>query len=473
MCKPNEGKRRKNEKIICWEVVGKIHIFVTANISQMATTRLLIKGAKRERVPVYVRLSAGRGVDLFVKSGFTVKPDEWSNKRQGLKRQIKSDEDIKFEKQLRTLKELIETEVSRHTKEFSREWLERIITKFRTQKEPEAKTLNDFITKFIDDVEAGRVKNRSGRNVTIGTARALRGFQRIFNEYQGIYTSKRIEELDKNGTEKRRKHVLDFDDITIDFYISFKNFLTDEGYTPNTIGRFIKQLKYFMSKSLAEKKHTNRQFLENAFTSMSEDSFSVSLTPEEVDQIYTYDLSLDERMATARDKFIVLCETALRVSDYDKIDVNIRTVNGTPLIFINQTKTTDPVIIPLTQRMEDLLTKYSGQLPRIHENAVNKYIKSICFNCGMKDVLHWEATKYGKRYQKSEPKWKLITCHTGRRTAASNMYRSGIPTLDIMRLTGHKSEREFLKYIRIPNEEVALKMAQHPYFSGTSLKVAK
>lgn len=439
----------------------------------MATTTLLIKGAKRKTVPIYVRLSAGKGVDLFVKSGFTVKPGDWVKDRQSIKPHLNSDEDSKFKKQLRLLKDHVETEVSKYKKEFTREWLQQTISKFHTQKEPDAKTLNEFISKFIGDVEAGQVKNRSGRNVTAGTARALRGFQKIFNEYQGVYTTKRIEKFSKEGKALRKKQILDFEDITIDLYISFKNFLTDEGYTPNTIGRFIKQLKYFMSKALAEKKHSNRQFMENAFTSITEDSFSVSLSPDEVEMIYTYDLSNDERMAIARDKFIVLCETALRVSDYDKIDVNIRTVSGTPLIFINQTKTTAPVIIPLTQRMEELLAKYNGQLPRIHENLVNKYIKTICYNCGIREVINWEATKYGKRYQKSEPKWKLITCHTGRRTAASNMYRSGIPSLDIMRLTGHKSEREFLKYIRISNEEVALKLAQHPYFSGTTLRIAK
>lgn len=404
-------------------------------------------------------------------SGFSIDPQTWSNKTQTLKQRIRSKEDNKFIDKLADLKKLLDTEVRNYAGEYSKQWLTDVINKFHHKTPEDAKSLNEFIAKFISDIEAGNIKNKSGRNVTVGTARNLKGFQRIFNEYQGVYTDKRKEELTKEGKTLRQPQAIDYADVTIDFYNSFKNFLTDEGYKLNTIGRFIKQLKYFMAKSLAEKKHTNREFKETAFTSMTEEAFTVSLTPEELDKLYNYDLSHDKRMETARDKFIVLCETALRVSDYDKIDANIRTVNGTPLIFLYQTKTADPVVIPLTERMEEVLTKYNGKLPRIHEVYVNKYIKTIAYQCGINELLRWEATKYGKRYPKSEYKWKLISCHTGRRAAASNMYRSGIPTLDIMRLTGHKTEKEFLKYIRLTNEEVALKMAQHPYF--TQLRVAR
>ena len=52
------------------------------------------------------------------------------------------------------------------------------------------------------------------------------------------------------------------------------------------------------------------------------------------------------------------------------------------------------------------------------------------------------------------------------------MYLAGIPTLDIMKITGHKSERDFLNYIKVSKEQTADKLSTHPYFSG-NLKVAK
>ena len=45
--------------------------------------------------------------------------------------------------------------------------------------------------------------------------------------------------------------------------------------------------------------------------------------------------------------------------------------------------------------------------------------------------------------------------HTARRSGATNMYLAGIPTIAIMKVTGHKTEREFMKYIKITEEQTA------------------
>jgi len=140
-------------------------------------------------------------------------------------------------------------------------------------------------------------------------------------------------------------------------------------------------------------------------------------------------------------------------------------------IDIYQTKTSARVIIPLTARMELILKKYEGRLPYIHENYVNEYIKTVAFACGIKDTITWIAQDRGMKHEVSAPKWSLVTCHTGRRSAATNMYLAGIKTLDIMKITGHKTERNFLKYIKVSEAETAQSLAKHPYFSN--LKIAK
>lgn len=35
-----------------------------------------------------------------------------------------------------------------------------------------------------------------------------------------------------------------------------------------------------------------------------------------------------------------------------------------------------------------------------------------------------------------------------------------------MKVTGHKTEREFMKYIKITEEQTALELMSHPYFRG-------
>lgn len=438
----------------------------------MATFRFHVIGTKRQSVVIHVRFSAGRGNNFKVPSGFEVDPATWSNKTQTIKQRIRSDADEKFLKNLSGLREYINSERINNRGEYSEQWLREVIFKFHNKRSADAATLNEYISQFIEEAKNGDRKNKSSMNLATGTIRIFEGFQRIFNEYQGIYTDKRIKwHKDKkkhDGKEKplRPYKTVDFDSITIDLYNSFVNFLSDEGYALNTQGRFVKSLKMMMKKSLQDKLHNNRDFEFEAFRGISERIDAIYLTTDELDKIYKKDLSQFPRMELARDAFIVLSETCLRISDYKKIDVNIRTIEGKRFIDIRQTKTGGKVIIPLTQRFEAIWKKYGNKLPQIPEQHVNRYIKTIGLWCEITEVIRWEAVKFGKKYPKSAMKYELISCHTGRRAACTNMYKAGIALKDIRAISGHSSDKQLLEYIKVSIEETALKLAGHPYFSG-------
>ena len=443
----------------------------------MPTVNYFVSGKKRKLVPVYIRLSAGRGNDLIVPSGLKVDPHTWSNTTQTIKQRIKSDTDEKFIKNLSDLKEQIIGEIRTYYGEYSKEWLQDIIYKFHNKKSSNAKTLNEYIAQYIADAESGERKNKSAMNLAPGTVKAWKGFQRIFNEYQGVYTPERIvwhQDKDKHGGKEkplRPKKLIDFDNINIDFYHSFISFLTDEGYSRGTTGRFIKELKMFMKKSLEDKLHNNREFEYSSFKGIRSESFSVYLTKSELDKIYNKDLSSFPELDIARDAFMVLCDTALRISDYQKVDVSIRkSDDGTKLIYITQSKTGGQVVIPLSARLESILTKYEGQLPKLPDQYINKRIKLVAQRCGIDELQRWTEEKYGKRFEKTAQKWELITCHTGRRTACSLMYLAGIPTISIMQISGHQTEKIFLSYIKVTPTENARKLATHEYFRN-GLKV--
>ena len=61
-------------------------------------------------------------------------------------------------------------------------------------------------------------------------------------------------------------------------------------------------------------------------------------------------------------------------------------------------------------------------------------------------------------------KFKLITVHTARRSFATNAHIAGMSSLNIMRMTGHKSEVVFLKYIKTSQQENAINMMNHKFF---------
>ncbi|MBD0374207.1 MAG: hypothetical protein ICV51_01065 [Flavisolibacter sp.] len=58
----------------------------------------------------------------------------------------------------------------------------------------------------------------------------------------------------------------------------------------------------------------------------------------------------------------------------------------------------------------------------------------------------------------TKPKYNLITSHTCRRSFCTNEFLAGTPVLLIMKISGHKKEKDFYKYIRITAEEAALKI---------------
>jgi len=62
------------------------------------------------------------------------------------------------------------------------------------------------------------------------------------------------------------------------------------------------------------------------------------------------------------------------------------------------------------------------------------------------------------------PKYKFISTHTARRSFCTNAYNAEIPIQDIMAISGHKSERVFLNYIKVDSLKNAERVGQNPYF---------
>jgi integrase len=109
-------------------------------------------------------------------------------------------------------------------------------------------------------------------------------------------------------------------------------------------------------------------------------------------------------------------------------------------------------------------------LPRTHEQKINEYMKKIGEKAKIKTVIQYEQNIGGLTVKKKAFKYQLVKTHTARRSGCTLMYLAGVPTIDIMKISGHKTEKEFLKYIRLGKEETAVSLANHPYFKA-KLKV--
>ena len=147
--------------------------------------------------------------------------------------------------------------------------------------------------------------------------------------------------------------------------------------------------------------------------------------------------------------------------------------NGSRVIDLIQQKTSERVIIPIRPELDEILKKYNYEVPKSFEQKINERIKEVGQLAGITETVIIEENKGGFKVKKDVSKNELIKTHTARRTGCTLMHLAGVQTIDIMKISGHKSERELLNYIKVGKEETAQNLSEHPYFIGSHLKIAK
>ena len=95
---------------------------------------------------------------------------------------------------------------------------------------------------------------------------------------------------------------------------------------------------------------------------------------------------------------------------------------------------------------------------------MTEYLKEICEAAGLDSPTKIGITRGGKLSHEINKKFELVCTHTARRSFATNAFLMDIPTISIMKITGHRTEKSFMKYIRISQEENANKLLTHPFF---------
>lgn len=204
----------------------------------------------------------------------------------------------------------------------------------------------------------------------------------------------------------------------------------------------------------------------DAIDMRTEPTFAVFLSMNEITRIYYYKFeNQDKRKAKERirDLFVVGCLTALRYSDYSTLTAtNLQ--NG---YIVKRTKKTNvDVKVPAHDYVKEIFAKYNGQIPSgLCIQYFNKYLKLIMREIGLNDKITFSYTKGGELKTATREKWELISSHTARRSAATNMYLTGrMKTLEIMKLTGHRSEQNFFRYIRLTNDDTARSISGDMFF---------
>ena len=218
-----------------------------------------------------------------------------------------------------------------------------------------------------------------------------------------------------------------------------------------------------MNEATERNINTNLEFRSKKFNKPTEDVEKVFLTNEEIQKIINVDLSNDKSKDIVRDYFLISCYTSLRYSDF----TNIRPENiKENTIEIKTNKTGESVIIPIGSVVRNILNKYDNHLPKAPCNQLfNTLLKDVCRMAGITENVTITKFSHGKKVSTTYEKYKLISCHTGRRTMISNAILEGISTSSIMLISAHKSLKVFQKYVRITKQQNADALAHHAFFN--------
>ena len=309
---------------------------------------------------------------------------------------------------------------------------------------------HSFFEEFIERCDFRLSPRRGGQTIDYKTKREYARTYYYIQEY-----------------EKKRKVRLEFRNIDKLFFNDFVSFLQGLGLSTNTIWHKTVSIKAVMKAANEQELTGNTKY--TTFKNVSEESQAIALSERELDLLARFDFSKSPRLERTRDLFLVGCWTGLRFSDFTRIRrENIK--NG--MMTIQQQKTNEFVTIPLHPVFIAIWDKYDGVLPsNISNQKFNDNLKEMCREAKLNDRVMKSITKGGKKITTVYEKWQLVSSHTARRSFATNLYKSGFPSIGIMQITGHKTESSFLKYIKVSKEEHAKMLMTHWQKNGNLLKV--
>lgn len=260
--------------------------------------------------------------------------------------------------------------------------------------------------------------------------------------------------------EKYDNTKLNWESFDAKFYYKFLDFYT--GYKKlgnNGFGKIITVLKSILNSATDRGINTVMTYKSKEFKALKEDVDNIYLNEEEINELIDLDLTDSKKLDQARDLFIIGCYTGLRFSDFSKLSTS-NISDG--LIKVKTQKTGTTVIIPLLPEVERIIEKYNGNLPKAYCNQkMNEYLKLIGKRAQMFETIQKNRLSGVKVIKSTLEKWQLISTHTARRSFATNMYKRGIDSISIMQLTGHSTEKSFMTYIKISQEENARKILEH------------
>jgi integrase len=389
--------------------------------------------SKSGYTPLYVRYNYDRAL---IATGFSIKFEHWDDTKKSVKRACPDYEEIqvvlnKINLRLSNILDYANENDIEPTIDF-------VLKKLATEREYEQKQaridlfalLEKYIVEKQPMVSSDQVKDY----------KSLRKHLTNFKEYSS--------------------QPVTFRNLNLKFYNEFMDYLYYKAVKPdgtvglvtNSAGKVVRLLKGFVNYQVA--KGTIPAVDLKNFKVVEEETDAIYLNEKELAEIYKLDLSDDKELDEIRDVFVVGCYTGLRYSDLSTLSPeHVDRLEGN--INIKQRKVHKAVVIPMIDYVPDILKKYDYDLPKIPSYKFNERIKELGEKTKLNQKVEIVRKKGNNRVRDVYKKWELISSHTCRRSFCTNMYLSGFPAEELMKISGHKSPAAFMRYIKVDNQQAA------------------
>ena len=300
-----------------------------------------------DKTLIYIRYYCKNSKSYFkISTKLFINPKDWNfdSRMPITKRGLASVESRQLTQHLNKLDELLQSTINKHGASLTKKHLTKAFKPKKNISENVIDLYNDFL-------------NEKKLQGTV-TARTLQKYNVVFLKYKA-YCAK-----------QSKKHKIK--DLNDDFFVSFLSYLRhDDKLNDNTLARYLTFFKTFIIWCQRKGFDINNDY-RNVFIKKYQ-SDDVALNSKEVEILESADLNGAEEKA--RDLFLIGVYSGQRFSDYSVFE---RADIQGDFIIKRSEKTENHSIIPLHDKLKNLLDKYEWRLPKISSQKFNIRIQAVC-----------------------------------------------------------------------------------------------
>jgi len=418
----------------------------------MATLNFLLKGTstlKHIYAKLYYRDSTGNKYNYYKNTGEKATSDDWkqitTKKRVSLSAENKKLKSILENLEEKVLKNL-NTDLSKNVI-IDKDWLQFQIDLFNKRVTKEKK-ITDLLTDNIQEyIRTAPIRPNGKGGVGLSKDR--------INQYKNL-----INLLSEYQQQNKKKYRVK--DVNSTFAMNLLTYLDNKAYSPSYQQKILSNIKTVCNNARRNGIDVSLQ-LEDIKISDVKNEFINYLTEEEINNIDNLILT-NEALNNARKWILLGAYIGQRGNDLVNLtEKNIIAKNGRKYFNLQQEKTGKPIHIPFNSKIEKLIKEgFPYHLNINGENGLNKRFKEIGILANIDEVVKGKKMcKKSKRWVYGEyPKHEILRTHDLRRSFATNLYGK-IPSVVIMAVTGHSTEKMLLRYIGKNSIDMATQLAEY------------